>query len=260
LASRPAQPPPVVFIHGGFCGGWSFDHLRKPFEAAGHATLAPDLRGHEAGAAPQAVVGVSMGDYAADIVKLCESLPAPPILVGHSMGGLVAQMAAMRTPVAAMALLAPSPAWGGSASSVEEAIAAFGLHFLGPYWARSLPPDRSAMDAYCMPRMSKAERDAAFARMVPESGRAIFETLNWWLDPFMTTGVNPMRLKAPALALVGQRDAIHPPRTVRMSARRIGAAFQELPGMSHWLLSEPGWETVADAILAWLAEQPGATA
>ena len=91
-------------------------------------------------------------------------------------------------------------------------------------------------------------------RMQPESGRALFETLNWWLDPFMTTLVHPGRINAPILALAGERDVIHPPATVRETARRVGAHMEVLAGMSHWLPAEPGWREAADLCLGWLEE------
>jgi pimeloyl-ACP methyl ester carboxylesterase len=88
--------------------------------------------------------------------------------------------------------------------------------------------------------------------MRPESGRALFETLNWWLDPLMTTLVDGARLGAPVLAIAGAKDVIHPPATVRETARRIGAAFEEMPLMSHWLPGEPGCDEVAARCLAWI--------
>ena len=88
--------------------------------------------------------------------------------------------------------------------------------------------------------------------MRPESGRALFETLNWWLDPFMTTLVDAGKIAAPVLAIAGGQDVIHPPATVRASARRLGATFEEMPQMSHWLPGEPGWEDVASRCLAWI--------
>jgi pimeloyl-ACP methyl ester carboxylesterase len=102
--------------------------------------------------------------------------------------------------------------------------------------------------------MPKAERDAASLRMRPESGRALWETLNWWMDPFMTTSLGPGPCEAPSLVLVGERDVVHPPATGRQVAERLGGACRELPQMSHWLPGEPGWEAVAMAALAWLAE------
>ena len=246
------EKPTVVMVHGAFCGGWAFDLFRQPFEAAGYTCLAPDLRGHGAGAGRGATVGLSMSDYAADIADLVKAQAQPPILIGHSMGGLVAQMAAARAPVRALALLAPSPPWGVAGGSLEEAASAMSLYALGPFWLQAIDPDYAAARLYSLDRMDQADRKAVFARMVPESGRAMWETLNWWLDPFMTTKVG--EIAAPALALAGGRDLIHPIFTVKQTAERVGAKTLEFPEMSHWLLAEPGWEAVAQACLNWLAE------
>jgi pimeloyl-ACP methyl ester carboxylesterase len=94
--------------------------------------------------------------------------------------------------------------------------------------------------------------------MRAESGRALFETLNWWLDPFMTTMVDAERIKAPILAIAGGRDVIHPPATVRETAKRLGARVEVADGMSHWLPGEPGWEAVADLCLEWIASDAAA--
>jgi pimeloyl-ACP methyl ester carboxylesterase len=194
-----------------------------------------------------------MGDYARDIAALCAAQNEPPILIGHSMGGLVAAMAARRAKVRALVLLAPSAPWGVTASSMEEAATAVGLHLLGPFWAQSVAPDRSLARSYSLDRMPNAEREAAVARMRAESGRALWETLNWWLDPFMTTSLGD-GVRTPCLVISGERDVVHPPATVRQTATRLGAEFIEAPGMSHWLLGEPGWEEIAEIAMAWLED------
>jgi len=250
----------IVMVHGAFCGGWTFERFRTPFEAAGHQVIAPDLRGHAKGEKPYAVIGVSMADYAADIAVLCESLSEPPVLIGHSMGGLVAQLVARRTPVEALVLLAPSPPWGVAGSSIEEAVTAFGVQMMGSFSSGALEPDRSLMRLYSLDRLPEAEREAIIARLGRESGLAVRETLNWWLDPFMTTSVGAGVLNVPALVITGERDVVHSPSTARATAQRIGAAFKAMPGMSHWLVGEAGWEAVADLTLLWLAEEAQAAA
>ena len=247
--------PKVIFVHGAFCGGWAFDRFRGVFEAKGFECLAPDLRGHSAGGARDAAAGLSMGDYAGDLSRLIGEQAEPPILIGHSLGGLVAQMAAARAGVRALVLLAPSPPWGIAGGSVEEAISAVSLYALGAFWTQAIDPDYGSARGYSLDRLESAERHAIFERMVPESGRALWETLNWWLDPMMTTSVAGAAIKAPVLALVGERDRIHPPTTVVQTAERLGAAFNVLPEMSHWLVAEPGWEKAADACLQWLAAE-----
>ena len=253
-----SDKPTIIMVHGAFCGGWTFDQFRKPFEAEGYAVLAPNLRGHGSRDKRSMVTGVSMRDYASDISDLVAKQTRPPILLGHSMGGLVAQMAAARAPVHALILLAPSAPWGVAGGSVEEAISAVSLYALGPFWAQPIEPDLTAASTYSLNRLSKEDRQSVFKRMRRESGRALWETLNWWLDPFMTTSVG--RIKAPSLALVGERDLIHPPSTVNQTARKIGAVTQVFPEMSHWLPGEPGWEAVAEACIDWLDTEDVRTA
>jgi pimeloyl-ACP methyl ester carboxylesterase len=240
-------------VHGAFCGGWVFARLAGAFEDAGHRVSAPDLPGHGAHEPADAASGLSMSDYAKAAAAEARVLGAPPVLIGHSMGGLVALMAAAQVPTAGVILLAPSAPWGVGGSTMEEAISAVSLYALGPYWAQAIEPDYASFARYGVDRLPKAERRAAFARMRRESGRALFETLNWWLDPFMTTLVRGESIAAPILALAGGRDVIHPPATVRETAKRVGAQVEILPEMSHWLPGEPGWDRVAAICLSWMA-------
>jgi pimeloyl-ACP methyl ester carboxylesterase len=217
--------------------------------------VAPDLRGHGADEPASRMVNVSMTDYAADVAALCASLPEPPVLLGHSMGGLVAQMAARRARPRALVLLAPSAPWGVAGSSFEEAVTAFGVQMLGPFSAGTVEPDITLMNRYSLSRMPKGAKRPILSRLRPESARALRETLNWWLDPFMTTSVGPGGLGVPALAIAGEHDLVHPPATVRLTAARVGASVRQMAGMSHWLVGEPGYDAVAETVLRWLAEE-----
>jgi pimeloyl-ACP methyl ester carboxylesterase len=238
-------------IHGAFCGGWAFEQFRQPFEAAGHAVTAPDLPGHEPPDARRPVAGLSMSDYARSVAQLIAAQPLAPILIGHSLGGLVAQLAAARAPVAGLILLAPSAPWGVAGTSAEEAASAFSLYALGPFWSLAVDPSREAAERYMLDKVPREERRAIHARMVPESGRALFETLNWWLDPFATTLV-PAALRVPVLGVAGEADAIHPPATVRATIERLGGRLHVAAGASHWLPGEPGWDAIARDCLDWI--------
>lgn len=243
---------PIIMIHGAFCGGWTFDIFRKPFEAAGHTVLTPDLPGHAPG---ELVAGQSMTDYAVAIAKLIAAQETPPVLIGHSMGGLVAQMAADRAAVAGLVLLAPSSPWGVPGQSLEEGVSAVSLFALGPYWLQAVAPDR-AITAQCShDRLPSGAQNDLFARMVPESGRALFEVLNWWLDPTMATSVTAAG-GAPVLTLVGGRDVINPAPTVRKTAQRLGGDYRVFDEMSHWLPGEPGWDQVAQTAFDWIGALP----
>lgn len=172
-------------------------------------------------------------------------------MIGHSIGGLVAAMAAAKAEVAGLILLAPSPPWGIAGGTMEEAGSAMALYALGPFWAQAIEPDQFVAGLYSLDKMSAEDARRVSSRMHAESGRAMWETLNWWLDPFMTTSVGAIR--APVLAMAGERDLIHPPSTVRQNTAKLGGAMQVMPDMSHWLIGEPGWERVAAACLEWMA-------
>lgn len=246
---------PIVMVHGAFVGGWSFERFRTPFEAAGHQVLTPDLRGHGPKARAKSVIGVSMRDYADDVVALCKTLDAPPILIGHSMGGLVAQLATRRVRPKALVLLAPSPPWGLNGWSVEEAMAAFGAQMASLLSNGAVEPSREVMRRCTLDRMTKAEAAPILARLSRESAQALRETLNWWLDPFMTTSIGAGPLPVPSLVISGEADAVHPASTGRLVAERIGGAFVSFPKMSHYLIGEPGWEDVCQAALDFIGEE-----
>lgn len=243
--------PTVVMVHGAFCGGWAFEQFRKPYEALGWTVLAPDLPGRSGGSA----AGLSVQDYVSRVARVCESLDELPVLLGHSMGGLVCQLAARKVQAQALILLAPSAPWGIHGSSLEEAATAFGVQMADPFWMGSMTPDRSLMRSHGLDRVPREQQAAILDRLCPESGRAVREVLNWWLDPFMSTSVGAGVLPMPSLVIAGERDVVHPVHTVRQTADRIGATYAVMPGMSHWLIGEAGWEAVAAATLDWLATQ-----
>ncbi len=248
----------MVFVHGAFCGGWAFDGFRAPFEAAGFETHAPNLPGHERGADLEVLAQTGVRDYAAALSEYVADLAAPPVLVGHSMGGLIVQLAAARTPVAALVLLAPSAPWGVMATTLDEHANAFGVSLLGDFRRRPVAPDFPVARRTTLDRMSREDARRAFARFVPESGRAIFETVQWWLDPNMNSAAPAFKISAPVLALAGGRDRVNPPGTVRRIATRFPdgkAQFHEFEAMSHWLVGEPEWPEVAQLTLDWLEAQ-----
>jgi pimeloyl-ACP methyl ester carboxylesterase len=248
---------PVVMIHGAFCGGWVFDHWRAAFEARGYAVQAPTLRYHDCGEDPPPEFGTtSVRDYADDVERLIADLPSPPILVGHSMGGLIAQMLAARREIRALVLLAPSAPWGVLPSTPFEFVSAQALYLAGDFWNKILRPTHWIAAANALDLLPPAERDAVFAQFVPESGLATFEVMHWPLDFKRATQIDPRDVTCPVLCLVGAKDRVNPPATVRRVATRYGgrAHYEELAGHSHWLIGEPDWEKVAARALAWLGE------
>lgn len=252
---RAATATPIVFVHGAFCGGWAFEAFRQPFEAEGFETHAPNLPHHERGADLEQLAQTGLKDYAEAIVRYMHGLRASPVLVGHSLGGLVAQLAAMHAPAAGLVLLAPSAPWGVPPTTLDEHGHQFGLTLLGDYWRRPVPPDYRVARATTLDRLSREDARRTFARFVPESGRAIREAVQWWLDHSMASQAPVYRIDAPVLGLAGGRDRVNPPSTVRRVIARFPgeqAHFHEFPDMSHWLVGEAEAPDVAALTLQWL--------
>ncbi len=254
-ARRPK--PPVLMIHGAFCGPWSLDGLKRKFEEAGYAVTAPCLRFHDQKPPPPALGTTGLADYAADLEEDVRALGQAPILVGHSMGGLLAQQLAARLPAAALVLLAPSAPWGVPPTTLFEIGAAQALHLNPGYWNRVLEPNRDAALTHSLNMLPRHMRDEVYERLVPESGRATFEILNWGLDLNHASGIAAEKITAPLLFLTGSEDRINPPSTVARIAALYGdqATNEVLDGMGHWLIGEPGWERLAERALGWLADR-----
>jgi pimeloyl-ACP methyl ester carboxylesterase len=247
--------PPIVMIHGAFCGPWSLDGFRVSFEAAGHAVHTPCLRFHDRGRNPPRALGkTSLLDYARDLEGVIVGLGQAPILIGHSMGGLLAQILAARGKARALVLLAPSAPWGVLPSTIFEVASAQALLLTGEYWKSVIAPDYRIAAAASLDKLDQKTRSAVYERFVPESGLATFEIMNWTFDLRRASHVRARDVTCPVLCFAGSDDKINPPATVaRIAARYHGrAVFEELAGHSHWLVGESGFEKIAARAIDWL--------
>ncbi len=139
--------------------------------------------------------------------------------------------------------------------TIDEHSNQFGLSLLGDYWRRPVPPDYRVARATTLDRLSHEDARRTFANFVPESGRAIREAVQWWLDASMAGQAPVYAINAPVLGLAGARDRVNPATTVRRVIARFPegqAHFHEFPAMSHWLVGEPEARDVAQFILQWL--------
>lgn len=251
--ARKTSRPPVLMIHGAFCGPWSLDGFKRAFEKAGYKVKVPALRFHDGAAPPDALATTGLADFVADLEQEIAALDEAPILLGYSMGGLLAQLLAARRAPRAMILLATCSPWGVPPSTLFEIGSAQAMLLSTGFWNRILEPNRDAALAASLHQLPREERDAVFSRLVPESGRATFEVLHWGLDMKRASEVDCGKITCPLLLLSGGEDRINPPGTVARTAAlyKDRATHEIFPGMGHWLIGEPGWEKVAARAVAW---------
>lgn len=253
----------IFMIHGMWGGGWYWAKFKAFFEARGYRCVAPTLRYHDVDPSvePDPNLGTtSLLDYARDLEEEIASLGTDPILMGHSMGGLLGAILASRGHGKALVQLNPAPPRGVFALR-PSVIRSFwsGL----TTWAFWRKPFRQtfAEAVYSMLQvLTPEEQRDAYARFVYESGRAASEVGFWPFDRHRASAVREERVPCPVLVVAGAEDRITPAAVTRQIAARYSpyAAYREFPGHAHWTVGEPGWEDVATYVAEWLREALGA--
>jgi pimeloyl-ACP methyl ester carboxylesterase len=204
--------------------------MRRPMGAPGpwvRPTTPPG--GHSSGS--------GLADGGADEASL-------PIVIGHSLGGLVAQKLAEAGAVRAAVLVCPAPPRG---------IPPLGGHLLRrmiPYLPAIIGSrpilgslaDHAALTLNCVP---EEEHPALYARFVADSGRAARDIL-------LGVPVDASRVRCPVLVVSATKDRFVPARVARRVAAKYRAPFRAYVGRGHFLPAEPGWEVPARAIEHWL--------
>ncbi|MFC2076972.1 alpha/beta hydrolase [candidate division KSB1 bacterium] len=244
-------------IHGMNTAGWCWDFYRAYFEGNGYNCITPDLRYHDTDPAdpPDTRLGTTgLLDYAADLEELIKELPGPPILMGHSMGGLLAQILATRLPVRALVLLSPAAPRGIIPLRLSVARCfRTGLLKWG-WWRKPIRPTLREVTYSNLHLMPEEYREEAYARVGYESGRVGFQMGLWFLDKQRSSEVDESKIGCPVLVVVGSEDRLTPAPVVRKVAKKYGAVatFKKFPDHAHWIIGEPGWEEVAGYVAGWL--------
>lgn len=253
----------VVLVHGAWVTPSFWGTFRKPFEAAGYAVHAPawpfvgDSSPAEINRAPPAGFGsLTVGRIADSFESFIRTLDRPPILIGHSFGGLLVQLLLDRGLGAAGIALNPAPIRGAiPGPGALRGIAPVVLRFNG--WNRPYAFTRERFGRLFANAAPPGLVDRAFADFViPAPGR-IFHHAALGLG----TAVRPERRTQPLLISGGDADRLISPRLSRAAYRIQSRApaptdYICFPGRSHFLTNEPGWEEVAETALSWLCRVP----
>lgn len=255
---RPGMPP-LLFIHGAYAGAWCWqEHYLPFFAAAGFDAHALSLSGHGGSRRRDHLDSYSIEDYVNDVAATVAGLPAPPVLIGHSMGGFVVQKYLERHAAPAAVLMCSVPPQGLAISAVNML---FGKPGLLVDLNRLMSGGGVALDSL---------REALFAQPVAvddltryyrlsqaESHRAIWDMTLFNLPHTARALRNLPHGSADLLIAGAEHDLIIAASLVEMTARSYGTQATIYPGMGHGLMLEADWHKPAQDIADWLVQRFG---
>ena len=242
---RPDEPtdrPPILFVHGLGHAAWCWrEHWMPAAAERGWPTYAVSLRGHGSSGGADHLRAAPLRWFEHDVLQAITRLPEPPVIVGHSMGGLVVQRVLERYPARAGVLVA----------SIDPLSASELMGVVGSRWPLQLAramvtlPLQLQPDMLFSDRMDPAATRALTARTEPESAVATLE---------LTLPHRRYETDAPMVVLGAGADRLVPPVHAVRLARHYGTRAHLFAGMGHDLMLDAGWEAPLDVMLDGLEE------
>lgn len=261
-AANDAGTQPVVFVHGLWLLASSWDAWRRLFEEQGYSTIAVDwpddpATREDALARPEAIAGTTIAQVADHVSDVTSSLQRTPIVVGHSFGGLMAQIVAGRGLTAGAVAIDPAPFRGVLPLPLSTLKASFPV--LGNPLNRSKAVMLTADQfRYGFANAVSAEESQQLweTYCVPAPGRPLFQAALANINPRTECKVDTKRAdRGPLLIISGEQDHIVPWKVANAAKKRykvVPAEITEIPGRGHSLCIDSGWREVADTALAFL--------
>lgn len=253
----------IVMVHGMWGGAWCWDIFKSYFERKGYECHVPVLRHHDVkpGEPPPVGLGTTgLADYVRDLEEYIQKLPEKPILMGHSMGGLLVQLLSQKDIALKSVLLTPAPPAGIHALTYSVFKCFLSMFLNWGFWRKPHRiPFKRAEYAF-LHQLPDAEKKDAYDKLVYEAGKASFQIGFWLLDSERASHVDEDKIKAPQLIITATNDRIVPASVVRKIAKKYErtADFKEFESHSHWLIGEDGWEDIAAFVLEWIEKKPAA--
>jgi pimeloyl-ACP methyl ester carboxylesterase len=247
--------PTLLMIHGIGCDGSAWDVMKPGFEAAGWTceaiTLFPDRRVREN--PPANLPELGFADFveaaAAEAQRLTARDGARPAVIGHSMGGLIAQVLAGRGEVSKAVFLTPAQPKGCAEIGLPVAWTFLNI-ILRQDRKRSYKVWKTGFSWGVLNLVPKERHDAIYATALYDSGKVYGD---------MTDGieVDERKVAIPTLTIAGSQDRATLPKGVRKVAAKYAASpvkgdFIEYPNHAHWIVDEPGTDKVVADISSWL--------
>jgi len=248
----------IFMIHGMSAGSWCWDEFKSFFTKNGYNCITPTLRHHEKGqkTPPPGLGKTSIRDYAEDLAEKIEKMEEKPILIGHSMGGLLSQILTSKGLSAKTVLIAPASPHGLFTLNL---IAMKGVRSIFSKWGFWYKPFKQTYEEAvysmlnCLPEEKSRE---VYDKFSYESGRALCEIGFWLFDNYGSTKVDESKVKTPMLILAGDKDVFTPPKSISKLIKKYkNAEYSVFKEHGHWMMQEPGWEKIAQHILDWIKNE-----
>ena len=252
----------IVFVHGMFQNPKSWDNWMHIFEAKGYHCTAPAWPLHDGEPAdlrqnpPIGLGELSLDEVVTRIEAVVAALPQRPIVIGHSVGGLIVQILANKNLLAAGVCID---------SIAPNAMLAMNLGFFknSAKIANPLKGDQPIMmdeksfHASFANTMSETASDAAFRQYATHDSRNVLR------DCMGDAGKIDLHTPhKPLLFISGQKDEIVPPSLNQKNAKAYTdkasvTNYREFPGRGHFICGQPGWEAIAEYVHGWLRMNAG---
>lgn len=244
---------PLLFVHGAFHGAWCWEYWMEWFAGRGRHTIALSLRGHAGSAERASLHEFGLNDYRDDVLETARGIGERengqlPILVGHSMGGAIAQLAAAADPslfngVVLLASLPPD-----SFRPLE--LLSLLLDFRSRRATKRLmtgetptPEETLALNSFNK-RISREQAERYSSLLQPESRKAQRELITF------RAPVVPAR--PPMLVLGSASDVVFGTTSLKRTARHFDADLTILEEGCHDVMVDPAWPEYAAQLDAWL--------
>jgi non-heme chloroperoxidase len=256
---------PVVFVHGLWLLPSSWDRWATVFESAGYTALTPGWPDDpetvaEANAKPEVFANKSVGQVADHFAQVIRGLKKKPAVVGHSFGGLLAQILAGRTLSSATVAISPAPFRGVLPLPFSALKSAWPVLHNPANRKRAIPLTFEQFHFAFANAVTEEEAKQLYdTYAVPAAGVALFQAaaanLNPWTEAKVDTE-NPER--GPLLIMSGEKDNTVPWSIANASFNQQKkhnsgvTEIEEMPNRGHALTIDSGWREVCDKALAFV--------
>ena len=243
-----SEHAPLLFVHGSCHAAWCWaENFLGYFANRGYSSHAISLRGHGQSEGKEKLRWASIKDYVGDVTRVAKTLPRPPVVIGHSLGGLIVQKYLEDHHAPAAVLIATSPASGMRMTVISLFLRRpllFTKTFLTLDVQTVYGTPALVREMLFSASMGKAKVEAYAERFGKESFRAFLEMM-FYLP-------KPKKINVPMLVLGAANDVILRPRSIRDTGRAYRATIKIFPDMAHDMMLENGWEDVASYMAEWL--------